>query len=135
MIQVINRALDILEIVAANPEKPTALGEIADALGLNHGTCANIMKTLVTRNYLEQVGTKKGYILGAKSYALTNNDAYRKAHRNHQRELSAGHFERRKTNCYSQYERRAGIAGTNLFRKTRVRLRLGQNAPCYASRA
>ena len=78
MIQVVNRALDILEIVAENPEKPVALGEIADALGLNHGTCANIMKTLVSRKYLEQVGTKKGYILGAKSYALTNNDAYRK---------------------------------------------------------
>lgn len=78
MIQVINRALDILEIVAANPEKPTALGEIADTLGLNHGTCANIMKTLVARSYLEQVGTKRGYILGAKSYALTHNDAYRK---------------------------------------------------------
>lgn len=78
MIQVINRALDILEIVAADPEKPASLGEIADALGLNHGTCANIMKTLVSRNYLEQIGTKKGYILGAKSYALTNNDAYRK---------------------------------------------------------
>ncbi|AEI51982.1 IclR family transcriptional regulator [Runella slithyformis] len=78
MIQVINRALDILEIIAVDPEKPTSLGEIADALGLNHGTCANIMKTLVSRSYLEQVGTKKGYILGAKSYALTNNDAYRK---------------------------------------------------------
>lgn len=78
MIQVINRALDILEIVAENPEKPTSLGEIADTLGLNHGTCANIMKTLVARKYLEQVGTKKGYILGSQSYALTNNDAYRK---------------------------------------------------------
>ncbi|MFN4145997.1 MAG: IclR family transcriptional regulator [Runella sp.] len=78
MIQVINRALDILEIIAENPEYPTPLGEIADRLNLNHGTCANIMKTLVARQYLEQVGTKKGYILGAKSYTLTGNEAYRK---------------------------------------------------------
>jgi IclR family KDG regulon transcriptional repressor len=78
MIQVINRALDIIEIIAQNPENPTSLGEIADALGLNHGTCANIMKTLVVRKYLEQVGTKKGYILGSKAYAITGNDAYRK---------------------------------------------------------
>ncbi|CCH56003.1 IclR family transcriptional regulator [Fibrisoma limi BUZ 3] len=78
MIQVVNRALDILEQIAADPEKPKSLSDIADPLGLNHGTCANILKTLVSRNYVEQVGTKKGYILGAKSYSLTGNDAYRK---------------------------------------------------------
>jgi DNA-binding IclR family transcriptional regulator len=78
MIQVINRALDIIEIIAKNPDNPTSLGEIADALGLNHGTCANIMKTLVARKYLEQVGTKKGYILGAKTYSISGNDSYRK---------------------------------------------------------
>ena len=78
MIQVIHRALDIMEIVAADPDKPKSLSDIANALGLNHGTCANIMKTLVTRKYLEQIGSKKGYILGSKAYTLTGNDAYRK---------------------------------------------------------
>nr|WP_295926261.1 IclR family transcriptional regulator [uncultured Dyadobacter sp.] len=78
MIQVVNRALDILEIVAAEPERPKSLGEIANSLALNHGTCANIMKTLVARKYIEQVGTKKGYILGSRSYTLSGNDAYRK---------------------------------------------------------
>lgn len=78
MIQVIHRALDIMEIVATDPEKPKPLGDIADALGLNHGTCANIIKTLVSRKYLEQVGSKKGYILGSKAYTLSGNDAYRK---------------------------------------------------------
>lgn len=78
MIQVINRALDILEIISADPEKPKSLGEIADSLGLNHGTCANIIKTLVSRKYMEQIGTKKGYVLGSKAYTLSGNDAYRK---------------------------------------------------------
>ncbi|RIV27262.1 IclR family transcriptional regulator [Fibrisoma montanum] len=78
MIQVVNRALDILEQIAADPEKPKSLSDIADPLGLNHGTCANILKTLVNRNYVEQIGTKKGYILGAKAYSLTGNEAYRK---------------------------------------------------------
>ena len=78
MIQVIHRAIDILEIISAEPEKPKSLGEIADTLGLNHGTCANIIKTLVSRKYLEQVGTKKGYVLGSKAYTLSGNDAYRK---------------------------------------------------------
>ncbi|QMW04633.1 IclR family transcriptional regulator [Spirosoma foliorum] len=78
MIQVINRALDLLELIANDPEYPKSLGELADELSLNHGTCANILKTLVTRGYVEQIGTKKGYILGAKSYGLTGNEAYQK---------------------------------------------------------
>lgn len=78
MIQVVNRALDLLELIAIEPEKPKALFELADALQLNHGTCANILKTLVVRGYVEQIGTKKGYILGSKSYLLTNNQAYQR---------------------------------------------------------
>jgi IclR family KDG regulon transcriptional repressor len=78
MIQVINRALDLLEQIAIDPEKPKALGDLADNLTLNHGTCANILKTLVTRGYVEQVATKKGYILGSKAYSLTGNEAYQK---------------------------------------------------------
>ncbi|RYC70805.1 MULTISPECIES: IclR family transcriptional regulator [Spirosoma] len=78
MIQVINRAIDIVEYIAQDPDKPKALGDIADAVGLNHGTCANILKTLVSRDFIEQIGAKKGYILGAKAYALTGNDNYRK---------------------------------------------------------
>ncbi|TDB67404.1 IclR family transcriptional regulator [Arundinibacter roseus] len=78
MIQVIHRALDLMELIAMDPQKPKPLGELADSLGLNHGTCANILKTLVTRGYIEQLGAKKGYILGSKSYVLTGNDAYHK---------------------------------------------------------
>lgn len=78
MIQVIHRAIDIIEYIARDPERPKALSDVADAVGLNHGTCANILKTLVARDFIEQVGTKKGYILGAKAYSLTGNDSYRK---------------------------------------------------------
>lgn len=78
MIQVINRAIDIIEHIAQEPDRPKSLGDIADAVGLNHGTCANILKTLVSRDFIEQVAIKKGYTLGAKAYALTGNDSYRK---------------------------------------------------------
>jgi DNA-binding IclR family transcriptional regulator len=78
MIQVLNRAFDILEILAKQPDKERSLTEIADAVGLNHGTCANILKTLVQRKYAEQVGHKKGYLLGAMAYNLTQNNAYKK---------------------------------------------------------
>lgn len=78
MIQVIHRAFDILELCAKNPDKIHSLSDIADKFELNHGTCANIMKTLVLRNYIEQVGHKKGYRLGSMAYHLTGNFSFRK---------------------------------------------------------
>lgn len=78
MIQVINRAFDILEYVATEPNRPKSLTEVAEAAGLNHGTCANIMKTMVNRRYLDQAGPKKGYCLGSRAYWLTGNMSYRK---------------------------------------------------------
>lgn len=76
MIQVINRALNILEILAQEPDKEFGLSEIATAVELNAGTCANILKTLVYRNYVEQSGTKKGYKLGYMVYQLTRDNSY-----------------------------------------------------------
>ena len=78
MIQVIHRALNILEFIAQHPQRDYSLTEIADQHQLNHGTCANILKTLVTRGYIEQIGHKKGYRLGAMSYHLTRNPAYKR---------------------------------------------------------
>lgn len=76
MIQVINRALDILEYIAKHNERPSSLTEIASKMDLNQATCANILKTLVDKNYLEHMGRKKGYQLGAMIYQLTGNLAY-----------------------------------------------------------
>jgi DNA-binding IclR family transcriptional regulator len=64
MIQVIHRAFDIIELCSKNRDRELTLSEIADKLELNHGTCANIIKTMITRNYIEQLGYKKGYRLG-----------------------------------------------------------------------
>lgn len=76
MIQVINRALSILEVIAQDNEKEWGLSEIADGLELNHGTCANILKTLAQRGYVEQTGLKKGYKLGYMAYRLTDSNEY-----------------------------------------------------------
>jgi DNA-binding IclR family transcriptional regulator len=78
MIQVLNRAFNILEFVALQPEKIYSLTEIADEQQLNMGTCANILKTLVSRGYIEQIGHKKGYRLGPMAYYLTRNNAYKR---------------------------------------------------------
>lgn len=76
MIQVVNRALNILEIIAKSPDKELGLSEIANTVELNHGTCANILKTLVSRDYVEQTAAKKGYKLGYMAFQLTNANSY-----------------------------------------------------------
>ena len=78
MIQVINRAFDILEFISKDPDKPKVLGEISQALNLNAGTCANIIKTMTSRKYVEKAAHKKGYILGSAAYNLTGNEGYKK---------------------------------------------------------
>ena len=77
MIQVINRALDIMELIAQNRAKTYSLSEIAVPLKLNTGTCANIIKTLVNRGYLEQESRKSGYRLGTMAYMLTGNYSHK----------------------------------------------------------
>lgn len=64
MIQVLNRAFDIIELLAVKPDKELSLKEIADNLDLNHGTCANILKTMLNRQYVVQTERRKGYKLG-----------------------------------------------------------------------
>lgn len=70
MIQVIHRALSILEFLAIEPDRVRSLGEIADAFGLNRGTCSNILKTLADRNYVERLTGRRGYRLGAMAEQL-----------------------------------------------------------------
>lgn len=69
MIQVINRAFDILEFIARNGNKQLGLSDIADSVELNHSTCANILKTLINRGYVEKT---QGYSLGPKAFTLYN---------------------------------------------------------------
>jgi DNA-binding IclR family transcriptional regulator len=73
MIQVLNRAFNILEQLASERDREFGLREIADNHGLNHGTCANILKTMISREYVEQIDKRGGYRLGSKVYYLTEN--------------------------------------------------------------
>ncbi|MGI6572639.1 MAG: IclR family transcriptional regulator [Fermentimonas sp.] len=76
MVQVIHRALNILELLAENPKSEIGLSEIANTLHLKHSTCANILKTLVNRNYVEQVKFKGNYRLGYMAQQLANFNPY-----------------------------------------------------------
>jgi len=78
MIQVIQRALAVLEHLAWHGENPVALGDIARATGLNSATCARILGTLMLEGYVEQEGRRQGYRLGPMAYTLTCRGPYRK---------------------------------------------------------
>lgn len=77
MIQVLDRAFDILEFVASRENGGISLKEISDHLSLNQGTCANIIKSLSKRKYLEHVGPKKGFRLGPMATFLMGNFSLR----------------------------------------------------------
>lgn len=64
MIQVINRAFDIIEYLSKDSGNPKLMGHIAADLNLNTATCANIIKTLVNRGIVQKSRKEKGYILG-----------------------------------------------------------------------
>ena len=72
MILVLGKALNILELLGRNHGKEFPLGEIADTLNMDHGTCSNIIKTLAHRGYVQQTGPRQGYKLGYMVYSLTN---------------------------------------------------------------
>ena len=76
MVQVVIRALGILEYVAQSGKEPVQLIRIAEHMNLSQPTTANIVKTLLQKNYLEQLGRKTGYRLGVGAYQLTGNLSY-----------------------------------------------------------
>ena len=71
-IKVIEKALNILELLASEESREFPLGEIADTLNMDHGTCSNIIKTLALRGYINQKGPRCGYKFGYMLYKLTN---------------------------------------------------------------
>ena len=61
MIQVLNRAFDIFEYISREPETPRTLGEITIHMAIGRTTCANIVKTLVNRHYLEKLASSRRF--------------------------------------------------------------------------
>lgn len=77
MLQAVRRTLDVLETVAAAPDRALPLGELARAAKLNPATCAHIAGSLVEAGYLEQTARRGGYRLGPMAYRLTGGRSYR----------------------------------------------------------
>jgi DNA-binding IclR family transcriptional regulator len=76
MVQVLIKAFDILELVAQRQGTPISLTEISAELDINQATAANIINTMVEKDYLEHIGKKKGYRLGPACFRLNNSEPY-----------------------------------------------------------
>ena len=76
MIQVIERAFDILEFLSLQPDEDFTLAQIAENCGLQKTTAVNILKTLETRGYVSHQGRMKGYRLGFKAYTISGTVAF-----------------------------------------------------------
>lgn len=72
MIQSIIRAMNIVELLAQNPRQALTLSEISEELNMDKGTCANILRTLLSRGYVQQDAPRSGYQFGYMFYKLTN---------------------------------------------------------------
>ena len=77
MIQVLHRAFDILELLASQIDREFRLGEIARELAISPSTCANIVRTLVSRGYVTKVHPHKSYTLGPMVFQLPHRRNYR----------------------------------------------------------
>lgn len=76
MIKSICKCFDILELLSEYNDRELKLGFIADRLKMDRGTCANIIRTLLNRGYLQQSVPRGGYKLGYTLFSLTNNEMF-----------------------------------------------------------
>lgn len=77
MIQVLERAFSLLELLAESPESPRSMGELANHIGVSSATCSHIVKTMLVQGYLEKA-EPRGYVLGPMAYYLAHKGPYRK---------------------------------------------------------
>lgn len=82
LVQSVLRSLDILDMIAQS-EKGLSLQEICSVLGLKQPTAYNLIRTLVSRNYVERTGSPVRYRLGGAVVRLaddvTNHQLVRRA--------------------------------------------------------
>jgi len=71
MIQVLDRAMKIVELLGEEPKKEFPLSQIAEKLNLDKGTCSRIIKSLSERGFVYQEVPRGGYKLGYKLYHIT----------------------------------------------------------------
>lgn len=74
MIKSVLKAMSILEYLSKDMQREIAPSEIARALGMDRATCANIIKTLSTKGYVQQSTPRGGYKLGYALFQMTTGE-------------------------------------------------------------
>jgi len=70
LIQSVERALDILELVSKYQREGIGVLHLARKIGLNSSTAHNLVRTLMARGYLSQIEISKKYCLGKRCLNL-----------------------------------------------------------------
>ncbi len=77
MIKVLQKVLDVLELLGKAPTEQRSLDDIASETGINRSTCARIIRDLEGRGYVERRGERKGFYLGPLGYLLPHMEIHR----------------------------------------------------------
>ena len=77
MIQSVQKAMRILNILAENRQEPISLGELSRKSEIHKATCSHIVSTLEAEGYVVKISSRKGYILGPAAYCLSRFGRYK----------------------------------------------------------
>lgn len=77
MIKSIQKATNLLTILADNHNKPMSLALLAQKSQINKSTCSHIMSTLEADGYVVKISSSKGYIIGPSVYCLSRFGRYK----------------------------------------------------------
>ena len=77
MIQSVQKAVTLLNILSSGEHGPVPLKTLAEKAGIPKPTCAHIIATLEAEGYAVKVSSAKGYILGPAAYCLSASGRYR----------------------------------------------------------
>lgn len=78
MIQSVQRAIAILQVLSDSDNQPTRLTDIANATNLNISTCSHILQTLIECRMVERISQTEGYRIGMHAFYLTRHGRYRR---------------------------------------------------------
>ena len=75
MIQVLDRAMRILEMLGRNRSRMYTPTEIANSLSIDKGTCNRILKSLASHGFVQQESARGGYQIGYKLFHIVGKQA------------------------------------------------------------
>lgn len=76
MIQSVQKALQLLQILSDGKQIPISLMEISERAGVPKPTCCHLLQTLCEEGFAVRVSHTKGYVLGPRTYYLTRYGQY-----------------------------------------------------------